>query len=128
MAAVGEIGLAQKSGLTRAGHETHRLEPVVGDEILGLGQRFARHGGDMGLGAVLANVEGQLVHRIGRRPFQRLARGGAPVKVGLRAGLNRHVADLVVGDHHLAAHRPYVQRCRIGLEPGHVLRQGFGFR
>ncbi|MFN3936246.1 MAG: hypothetical protein ACK4KW_01600 [Gemmobacter sp.] len=96
-----EPGFAAEAARFRHRDETDGVEPVLLREGFGLGECLARDNGHLHGIAGAGPVEHQIVHVVGRAPFER---GGnlTPPVAGAGAGrLDRRVEDLAVRDDHL---------------------------
>ena len=92
----------------------------------GLGQGFACNGGNMRLRPVTADIERQIIHFIGGRPFKGAAGFGDPRGVRKTGGFKRHELDLIIGDQQFRAHAAGF-KCSSGFAQhgqfrGHVIR------
>ncbi len=94
----------------RGGGKADRVEPMLNGESFGLIQRFARHGGDMGLPAVSADIIDQISNSIGCGPLQRRRCSFTARRLVHSRGVCGQIFNLCVGDEQQAAQPTGIKR------------------
>ena len=84
-------------------NETDGMKPVLRCKRFSLDQGFARDGGNVGEGAIVACVKDQIRNGIGRGPVQRALGFFTSRLIVQPSRIDRHELDLIVRDQNLAA-------------------------